>query len=285
MNLGTKNYLLIGVTMLSVIATVWFLKPSGVNPATAALVEYQIGKMTCGSCVGNIETALAPLDGVGTVNVNLTRNIGRVTFDPAKIDSQAIAEAIATAGYPAKVRLELSPEEYLALRNEEAQLGQKYIARIGGRLIARDDFDLLVQQQTGNEPLAPSQQSEVLQKVWQELLQRELLLTAAEANNIIIQNGEVDLRLNELTQRHQGFEQVMTDRYGSIERFKELLREDMIISQNLDQNVFAGSKDPQTQQSQFQDWYGTLEKSADIAIFDPRLKDLKQGGSGCSCCG
>jgi copper chaperone CopZ len=280
-----KSYLLIGLITLSLVATAWFMRPAGINLTTSALAEYQIEKLTCGSCVSNIQTALAPLDGIGTVDVNLTRNIGRVTFDPAKTDSQVIAETIASAGYPAKVRLELSAEEYSALRNKEDQLGQKYVARVGSRLISRSDFDLLVRQQAGISPTPPSQQGKALQKVWQELLQRELLLAAAEENNIIIQNDEIDLRLNELQQGHQGFEQVIKERYGDMEQFRELLREDMIISRNLDENVYAGVNDPQQRQSQFQGWYASLEKSTDIAIFDPRLKDLKSGGSGCSCCG
>lgn len=285
MNKRSQNYLLISLITLSLAVTAGFLRSSEINAETAALAEFHIEQLTCGSCISKVQAALKPLDGIGTVDVNLTRNLGRVTFDPSKTDSQRIAQTITSAGYPAKVRLVLSSEEYSALRNEEEQLGKKYVASVGGRLIARSDFDMLVRHQAGKAASSPSQQSIVWQKVWQELLQRELLLAAAEENNIIIQNGEVDVRLNELRQEHQGFEQIITERYGDIERFRDRLREDMIIRRNLEENVYAGINDPQMQQSKFQSWYASLEENTNVAVFDPRLKNLKQGGCGGGCCG
>ena len=106
-----KLYVSISLVCIAVLAAVWMFYPSGINPANAALAEYQIEKMTCGSCVGNIEKALSALEGVGTVEVNLTSNRGRVTYDPTEIDSRAIAEVITGAGYPASLRLELDPQE------------------------------------------------------------------------------------------------------------------------------------------------------------------------------
>ncbi|MEJ2198201.1 MAG: cation transporter [Desulfuromonadales bacterium] len=283
MNKSLKLFVTLGIVAAALVAGIWLLIPSGSGTANAALAEYQIEKLTCGSCVSNIESALSSLDGVGSVEVNLTSNRGRVTYDPAEIDSSAIEAAITKAGYPARVRLQLDPQEYNALQEEQAQLGQKYLARIGDRLLARTDFEQIVQQRAGGD-VSADQQTELWQAAWKDVLQRELLLSAAEKNRVVIQEGEVDAKLDELRQGHQGLDQLVVQRYGSMDNFRTRLREDMIINRNIEDHVYAGIEDPRQQQSQLQAWYADLQKETEVIIFDPQLKAVGQAGSGCACC-
>lgn len=278
-----KLYVSIFLVGVAFVAAVWMLYSSGVNPVNAALAEYQIAKMTCGSCVGNIKKALSGLDGVGSVEISLTSNRGRVTYDPDEIDSLVIAEAITGAGYPASLRLELEPQDYAALQQEQSRLGQQYLARIGDRLLARSDFEQLVQKRSMGA-VESGQYDQLWQAVWKDVLQRELLLAAAEQNQIIVQDGEVDVRLDELRQEHQGLDQMVMERYGSMDSFRERLREDMIINRNIEDHVYAGINNPGERQTRFQRWYAELQKNTEVIIFDPRLKSLGQGGSGCACC-
>ncbi len=67
-----KIYVPISLLFVAILAAVWMFYPSGVNPANAALAEYQLEKLSCGSCVIKIEKALTSLDGIGSVEVNLT---------------------------------------------------------------------------------------------------------------------------------------------------------------------------------------------------------------------
>lgn len=274
--------------VLAALAAAWFFYPSGTNLANAALAEYQIEKMTCGSCIGNIETALVGLGGVGSVDINLTSNRGRVTYDPNELDSQSIAEAITAAGYPAKLRLELDSDEYLALQQEQAQLGQEYLARIGDRLLARSDFEGLVMQRSRGA-VAPGQNDQLWQMVWQDVLQRELMLSSAEENKVVVQEGEVEARLDELRKGHQGLDDLLVKRYGSMDVFRARLHEDMIINRNIEDHVYAGIENPAQQQSKLQQWYAELQNNTDVIIFDQRLKALSQSsgggcGSGGGCC-
>jgi copper chaperone CopZ len=282
-NKSLKLFVTLGIVAAALVGGIWLLIPSGSGTANAALAEYQIEKLTCGSCVSNIESALSSLDGVGSVEVNLTSNRGRVTYDPAEINSSAIEAAITKAGYPAKVRLQLDPQEYNALQEEQAQLGQKYLARIGDRLLARTDFEQIVQQRAGGD-VSADQQTELWQAAWKDVLQRELLLSAAEKNRVVIQEGEVDAKLDELRQGHQGLDQLVVQRYGSMDNFRTRLREDMIINRNIEDHVYAGIEDPRQQQSQLQAWYADLQKETEVIIFDPQLKAVGQAGSGCACC-
>lgn len=278
-----KLYLTVCLTLIAMVPVAWLFYPSGPDLANAALAEYQIDKMTCSSCVGNIEKALSGLDGVGAVEVNLTSNRGRVTFDPDAIDSRKIGEAISDAGYPANLRLELSAQEYAALQQKQSQLGQQYLAQVGDRLLARDDFEKLVQQRSMGVAAA-GKSDQVLKAVWKDVLQRELLLAAAEQNQIIVQDGEVNARLDELRQAHQELEQVVTERYGSMASFRERLRDDMIINRNIEDHVCAGISDPRERQAKLQSWYAELQENTEIIIFDPRLKSLNQGSGACACC-
>ena len=259
---------------------VWFFYPSGAKKANAALAEYQIEKMTCGSCIGNIETALVGLGGVGSVDINLTSNRGRVTYDPTLLDSQSIAEAITAAGYPAKLRLELDSDAYLALQQEQAQLGQEYLARIGDRLLARSDFEVLVTQRSRGA-VASGQNDQLWKTVWQDVLQRELMLSSAEDNKVVVQDGEVEARLDELRKGHQGLDDLLVKRYGSVNVFRARLHEDMIINRNIEDYVYAGTTDPVEQKNKLQQWYAELQNNTVVVIFDSRLKAVSQGGGGC----
>lgn len=275
--------LCVGLTMA------WLLVSGGVDQSRAALAEYDLEKLTCGSCVAKIETALADVRGVGDVQVDLTRERGRVQFDPAVTDAKAIAQTIASAGYPATLRTQLSAEELAALRDEEFKLGEKYVAKIGVRYVSRVEFEDRVTQTTGqNTNSSPDAVSAAWRQTWKEMLQRELLLSAAAQNEVTVQPGEVDARLQEITEQHQGLEDLIIAEYGSRENFRASLREDMIIQRNLENHVVAGISDPEQRESLLQSWYADLNQRTEVKIFDPRLKTLTTsgaGGCGGSCCG
>ena len=283
MNKGLKIYASMVIVAALLAVGTWLIMPAGNGMANAALAEFQIEKMTCGSCVSNIEKALTGLAGIDSVEVNLTSSRGRVTYDPSEIESDAIAAVITAAGYPASVRLQLDPQEYDALQQKQAQLGQEYLASIGDRLLARSDFEEIVRQRAGGA-VTPEQKNQLWQAVWKEVLQREILLSAAEKNRVIVQAGEVDAKLDELRRGHQGLEQLVARRYGSMEKFRERLREDMIINRNIEDHVYAGLDDPRKQQARLQAWYANQEKETEVIIFDPQLKAVSQSGGGCACC-
>jgi copper chaperone CopZ len=279
-------YLPICLLLVVLAPVAWFFYPSGPNLANAALAEFKIDNLSCGSCVSNIQSALSKVSGVGDVEVNLTSNRGRVFYDPQKIDSQKIAETITAAGYPASVRLELDPLEYQAMLKQQEQLGQAYMAKIGDRLFSRADFEALLQQRSAGA-VPQGQEDRLWQSVWQDVLQHELLLTAAEKSQVVVQPYEVEAKLEELQQGHEGLEALVVKRYGSMDAFRSRLREDMIIKRTIEDHVYAGSNDPQERQAKLQSWFADLQRNTEVVIFDKRLKAVTQGGGGCGggCCG
>ena len=285
--MSKKLYLALGVVLLVAFGAIgyWLPGPKNLPTGQTAMAEYRLSNLSCGSCVSNIQKTLAGVEGVDTIEVDLTSHRGTVTYDPGLINSLVIGDTITAAGYPAQLRAELTPAELAALQQEQNVLGQKYIARIGERMVARSDFQRFIQQRSGNVPL--QQQQALKGSLWNDLLQRELLLESAAQNEIIVRDVEVDFRLEELIQRHAGFEQMIAQRYPDQQVFRDLLRDDLTIERNLDTHVFAGMTNPQLKQQRFQQWFSELQQSTEVVIFDPEIKALATGGSGCggSCCG
>ena len=69
------------------------------NSPTQTL-ELSIEGMTCASCVGHVERALAKVDGVSSVSVNLATERAQLTLSKA-VDSATLVDCVAQAGYQA----------------------------------------------------------------------------------------------------------------------------------------------------------------------------------------
>jgi Cu+-exporting ATPase len=72
--------------------------------AAAQVCALDIGGMTCAACVVRIEKALLKLDGVADARVNLATEVASVTYDPERIQLDALTAAVTNAGYSASQR-------------------------------------------------------------------------------------------------------------------------------------------------------------------------------------
>jgi Au+-exporting ATPase len=68
------------------------------SPPGATTVSIPVDGMTCASCVGRVEKALARVDGVISANVNLATDRADVTLE-RPVDATVLARAIEAAGY------------------------------------------------------------------------------------------------------------------------------------------------------------------------------------------
>ncbi len=72
-------------------------------------LDIPVGGMSCASCVGRVERAVAAVEGVEAVAVNLATERAHVVLSSAKVDPAAIGAAIRKAGYePSESTVELS---------------------------------------------------------------------------------------------------------------------------------------------------------------------------------
>ncbi len=249
------------------------------------LAEFNVQKLTCGSCVKNIQNALADVRGVGNVEVSVTSGRAKVEFDESSTDAETISGKIASAGYPAQVSRTFSADDYRALRENASRLAKNYVAKIDDRLISRDDFEKACAARRSPNATAAMEQG-VRKAVWQETLQRELLLLAAEKNSIVVQDGEVALEIDKMRGGMQNFDAMIVKRFGSMENFAARVKEDMIINRNIEEHVLQGETDPKLRQFKLNNWYAELSAKTPVEIFDPALNAAAAGGGcGGSCCG
>lgn len=257
--------------------------------AELAMAELQVENMTCGSCVASITDALEKVSGVETVDVSVTTGIGKITFNPRQVDPNILADTVTAAGYPATLKQLLNSEQYHALRTEENRLATHYVARIGDQLISRSDFDQQVRQYQKSAGLQqrPELSSRATVQAWQSIMQRALLLQSAEQNQVVVQDGEVALRVQQMRQGMPNFDAYIQSRYESNASFERQLKEDMIINRNIDQFVLHQEQDALMRQQIFNQWFQGLIDNASIVIYDPQLKQDAgtAGGCGGSCCG
>ena len=276
----TVASLLVGVLALAG-GFAWTASRSG----EFALAEYSVQNLSCGSCVQNIRTALEGVEGVGQVEVSVTSGRARVEYISSAIDPETIAGRIEVAGYPAALIQNLSAEDYRLLRDDAAGMADRFVGRIGERLISRSEFAVSLSRYEEREA-APK--GGLLKSVWQEILQRELLLGAAEENGVVVQDGEVDLQVRKMRLDHADFDAVVQAQFGGEENYRRQLKEEMIIQRNIEEHVLQDESDEKAARLKLDRWYRDLSAAVPVQIFDAALKTaVEGGGKGCggSCCG
>lgn len=250
-----------------------------------ALAEYSVRNLSCGSCVQNIRTALSGIEGVGQVEVSVTSGRARVEYVPSDITAETIAGRIEGAGYPAALIQKLTAEDYRSLQDDAASLADRFVGRIGERLVSRSDFAEVLSR---HEERASTPKGGLLKAVWGEILQRELLLGAAEKNGVVVQDGEVELEWQKMRGENADFNAVVQARFGGEDNYRLLLKEDMIIQRNIEEHVLQGESDRKQVRMKLDRWYSDLASTVPVQIFDPALRAaVEGGGKGCggSCCG
>lgn len=62
-------------------------------------VRFNVQGMTCGGCVASVKRVLEALPGVSNVSVTLNPGGASVDYDPARVTSEALRDAVQNAGY------------------------------------------------------------------------------------------------------------------------------------------------------------------------------------------
>ncbi|MFC0159188.1 MULTISPECIES: heavy metal translocating P-type ATPase [Mameliella] len=116
-------------------------------PARTAKVTLSIEAMSCASCVGRVDKALAAVPGVVSVNVNLAAETATVVYAEGVVAPSDLIEASSAIGYPASVAEAKSSGDRVERKEEEArELARKvglaaalalpvFLVEMGGHLI------------------------------------------------------------------------------------------------------------------------------------------------------
>ncbi|MEJ0049629.1 MAG: heavy metal translocating P-type ATPase [Methylovirgula sp.] len=84
------------------------IAPSDTSPPQVD-VNLKIEGMSCASCVGRVEKALARVPGVVSANVNLARESARVGINAGAVTTDDLTKAVEKAGYSARLEEPLIP--------------------------------------------------------------------------------------------------------------------------------------------------------------------------------
>lgn len=246
--------------------------------------EFTVAKMTCGSCASKINAALAQVPGVGEVRVNVGSGTATVAFAEAKVSTETLAKTITAAGFPASLRQVLSAAEVQALNEDATRLSERFVARVGQRLISREDFERELALR--RSAASGANEGALRQALWQEVQERELLLSAAELQGTVVQETEVARQVGLMRAGMADFDRMVATRFGGLEAFSLKVRQDMTIRRTLEEGVLKGISDPAQRQQKLDAWYQQLVATTPVLVLDPALK-AAAGGSGCggSCCG
>ena len=90
-------------------------------PARTGEVTLAIESMTCASCVGRVDRALAALPGVVDVNVNLATETAKVTYLEGAVTVQDLIRTSEDTGYPAHVTEGSQSADRASQKEEEAR--------------------------------------------------------------------------------------------------------------------------------------------------------------------
>jgi len=234
------------------------------------LVEMSVSRLTCGSCVENIRAAVSAIDGISTIETDVAAARSAVTFDPEKVTADRIAETVGAAGYPATI---------LTVRDRQGTLvsgvnTEKYVARVGTRLIERETLDNLLQERIQAAEISgqPVPIKTVYNDAWVSLLSQQLLLNASEQFDVTIDDAMLEDRARQ--------ENITST--GDLEK----LRQSLVVEEYLAQQ-YQGR---QPNVIEMNNLLNKLYTNTSIDIFDSELKRYlatgkSSGGCGGSCCG
>ena len=90
-------------------------------PVRTQSVRLNVASMSCASCVGRVDKALAAMTGVLDVNVNLASETATVTYLEGAVVVADLLKAAVDAGYPATLPQDSAPEDTSARKDEEAR--------------------------------------------------------------------------------------------------------------------------------------------------------------------
>lgn len=96
--------------------------------------RFDVTGMTCSACSARVEKAVAGLEGIGEVSVNLLTNSMQLSYDEAKLDARGIIRAVEEAGYGASVKDETPGSREAAGSSEEKPM-EREVRDMGQRLL------------------------------------------------------------------------------------------------------------------------------------------------------
>jgi copper chaperone CopZ len=224
--------------------------------------RFTVNKMNCPACVITVKEVTAKVPGVIEADVSLAAQDVTVKFRNKQTNPDQIREAIARAGYPAKVDGLFKPGS--------AGVGDRIVASVNGKPVFEKDVKVPLRVDD------PSAKEASLGEAFFSTVGKDILLLAADSKMVVVQPYEMEAEVANIIQARgaqtEEFLKQMDAKFGSREKYLQVVGQRLGIRKLLDDHVLQDVKDPQERQRKTLEWVGNLFKSADVKILDPALK-------------
>jgi len=232
--------------------------------------RFAVNKLTCPACVITVKEVTAKIPGVVEADVRLAAQDVTVKYRDGKTGPETIREAIERAGYPVKLDGLFKPEG--------EGVDGVVIARVNGRAIFRKDME---------SPLNPEQDKPGRGDeagAFFSVVGKEMLLQAADGKQVVIQPQEIEDEVTAMSAR-RGIprERLIADApkiYGSLEKFNQLVAQQLGVRRLLTDHVAEGITDPEKKERAIVAWVGTIFKDGNVQILDAGLRSKLQASVG-----
>lgn len=257
--------------------------------------------MSCGGCEATIKSSLADVKGIRDVYVDVSAGRTTVFYDHQQLtNTDQIASAITSSGYPARIWKNLSPQQLKAERVRALEMSRDYVASVGGRKISRSDFndelDSLKRRYTnlyGEEIFSGNRGKGAIDRlkvqILSGLINESMLLQEIDKAGYAIDPQDIQNELDLLVEKHGGnleeFKRVVQEKGYEFDSFKKKFEKRILIDKYIDEKILAEVSGKFEKQRAYSVWYNHVRALVEIEYFDKELENLtKTQTGGSSCC-
>jgi copper chaperone CopZ len=277
---------------------------------TASLVSFSadtskavlnVKGLSCSSCIQNIKDALAGIQGIEDILVDISRGSAQIYYNSRTLkEPDRIAQAVTAGGYPAALIKTYSSGD---LRKEEAVAASKaryYIASVGGWDIARSDMDTQLDHakrryaKTYGENLFFTTQGIALVdnlrvQIVSRLIDEGIMMQEITKAGYKVDARAVDDELQKVVQQSgrgpEEFKTALAENAMTFEYFSKRVETQTLINRYLEENILRGASNDVEKQSLFTSWFNNAKILAEVSYYDKDLERLVQQLSARGGCG
>jgi len=232
--------------------------------------RFTVTKMNCPACVMTVQEVTGKLPGVVGSDVSLSGQAVTVRYRSKQTNPEQIKGAIAHAGYPTQLD---------GVYDQSGKgVDDAVVLLVNGRPIFRKDMKIAqdLESAGGKEGDAAA--------AFFSLVGREILLQAADAKIVAVQPYEVEQAVELLAKgQNLSIEELAkqaTKRFGSVEKFDQMVAQKIAIRKLLDEHILQGIQDPKEKERKTLEWVGAIFKDADVKLVDPDFKEKLHASDG-----
>lgn len=275
------------------------------DPATFSKLVLNTQGLSCSSCVEDITGALADVNGVGDVNVNLQTNEVTVFYDPGVVkDVNVIPSTVTNIGYTSRIINNLDKEDIAEQQREKQTQSRFYVAAVGSYKIPRSDFShelkalqFQYKKQYGDDVFTTPQGEQLLQNLKLQalngLVDDAVLMGAVEkaeftvSDDILAAGFQEMITANNLSSEAELKERVEGAGYD-YEYFRKKAGKSVLIKEFIKGTVFKPENTDYQNDQEFYNWYQNVKTLSPVTYYDEEIEDIinsQNAAGGGGCCG